>query len=92
MEVCISFIWNDELYDLEKWSTRIKQFNNAFRVSRNYKKYEVKSKTEKGERFVAVNEDKPDVEGMVLVSENDNLKLYTNLETTEIAVYKQKWW
>lgn len=54
-----------------------------------YKKYEVKSKTEKGERFVAVNEDKPDVEGMVLVSENDNLKLYTNLETTEIAVYNK---
>ena len=49
-----------------------------------YKKYEVK-----GERFVAVNEDKPDVEGMVLVSENDNLKLYTNLETTEIAVYNK---
>lgn len=39
--------------------------------------------------FVAVNEDKPDVEGMVLVSENDNLKLYTNLETTEIAVYNK---
>ena len=54
-----------------------------------YKKYEVKSKTEKGERFVAVNEDKPGVEGMVLVSENDNLKLYTNLETTEIAVYNK---
>lgn len=54
-----------------------------------YKKYEVKSKTEKGERFVAINEDKPDVEGMVLVSENDNLKLYTNLETTEIAVYNK---
>lgn len=54
-----------------------------------YKKYEVKSKTGKGERFVAVNEDKPDVEGMVLVSENDNLKLYTNLETTEIAVYNK---
>lgn len=54
-----------------------------------YKKYEVKSKTEKGERFVAVNEDKPDVEGMVLVSENDNLKLYTNLETKEIAVYNK---
>lgn len=30
-----------------------------------------------------------DVEGMVLVSENDNLKLYTNLETTEIAVYNK---
>ena len=26
---------------------------------------------------------------MVLVSENDNLKLYTNLETTEIAVYNK---
>ena len=62
---------------------------SALNIIFRYKKYEVKSKTEKGERFVAVNEDKPDVEGMVLVSENDNLKLYTNLETTEIAVYNK---
>lgn len=40
--------------------------------------------------FQAAKDDKPSVPGMVLVAENDTLKLYTNTETTEIAVYEKE--
>lgn len=40
--------------------------------------------------FVPAAESKSDVEGMVLVCENQNLKLYTNTSTAEIAVYDKR--
>lgn len=40
--------------------------------------------------FTPIAESKSDVEGMVLVCENDNLKLYTNTQTAEVAVYDKR--
>ncbi len=40
--------------------------------------------------FVPVTESKSDVEGMALVCENQNLKLYTNTKTAEVAVYDKR--
>ena len=40
--------------------------------------------------LVLIKESKSDVDGMSLVSENDNFKLYTDLETTTVAVYDKK--
>ena len=45
---------------------------------------------EEGTEFVPINENNPSVEGMVLVAENEYLKLYTNTETAEIAVYDKR--
>lgn len=45
---------------------------------------------EEGSEFTAKSESKADVEGMVLVAENDILKLYTNTETAEVAVYDKR--
>lgn len=45
---------------------------------------------EEGTEFVPINESNPSVEGMVLVAENEFLKLYTNTETAEIAVYDKR--
>lgn len=43
-----------------------------------------------GEEFVAIDEEKPSLVGMELVAENDNLKLYTNIKTAEVAVYDKR--
>lgn len=40
--------------------------------------------------FTPQKESKSDVEGMVLVCENENLKLYTNTQTAEVAVYDKR--
>lgn len=40
--------------------------------------------------FVPIAESAPDVEGMALAAENEYLKLYTNVETAEIAVYDKR--
>lgn len=40
--------------------------------------------------FTPQTESKSDVEGMVLVCENENLKLYTNTQTAEVAVYDKR--
>lgn len=45
---------------------------------------------EEGTEFVALSDASPSVEGMVLVAENEYLKLYTNTETAEIAVYDKR--
>jgi hypothetical protein len=45
---------------------------------------------EEGKEFVPLTDSNPVVEGMVLAAENDVLKLYTNLDTTEIAVYDKR--
>ncbi len=45
---------------------------------------------ENAKAFSPVAESKSDVEGMELVCENENLKLYTNTQTAEIAVYDKR--
>lgn len=45
---------------------------------------------EEGSSFLATKEKASSVEGMVLVAENDILKLYTNIQTAEIAVYDKR--
>lgn len=40
--------------------------------------------------FTPQTESKSDVEGMMLVCENENLKLYTNTQTAEVAVYDKR--
>lgn len=55
-----------------------------------YKSSIIESDYEKGTEFVAVEDSSLDVASMVLVSENSNLKLYTNVETAEIAIYDKR--
>lgn len=66
--------------------------NVVFRYFRYdaYKQYLSSYEVESGSEFQAAKDDKPSVPGMVLVAENDTLKLYTNTETTEIAVYEKE--
>lgn len=45
---------------------------------------------ETAEGFKPQSESKSDVEGMQLVCENDNLKLYTNTATAEVAVFDKR--
>lgn len=54
-----------------------------------YKQHLLSYEVEEGGEFVPLKEDSPSVPGMVLAAENEELKLYTNLETTEIAVYEK---
>lgn len=55
-----------------------------------YRKFLKVYSYEEGTEFAALEDSKPSVEGMVLVAENDILKLYTNLKTTEVAVYDKR--
>ena len=56
-----------------------------------YKDFLTKSyEYEQGSEFEAVKEAKPDVADMVLVAENESLKLYTNTETAVVAVYDKR--
>ncbi len=55
-----------------------------------YKDYLSSYAYEEGEEFVAIPEKSPMVAGMELVAENDYLKLYTNTETAEVAVYDKR--
>lgn len=45
---------------------------------------------EEGTTFSPVSEASADVEGMVLAKENENLKLYVNVESGETAVYDKR--
>lgn len=45
---------------------------------------------EEGTDFSPISESAPDVEGMALAAENEYLKLYTNVDTAEIAVYDKR--
>lgn len=45
---------------------------------------------ETGSEFAAVKEAKADVDGMVLVTENESLKLYTDTKTAVVAVYDKR--
>lgn len=55
-----------------------------------YKKYLTTYTVEEGKEFAELADSDPKVKGMELVAENDILKLYTNLKTTEVAVYDKR--
>lgn len=57
-----------------------------------YKKYLKKESGtfEEGKEFKELPDSDPKVDGMVLAAENDKLKLYTNIKTTEVAVYDKR--
>ena len=55
-----------------------------------YRKYLTSYEVEEGTEFKAIKETKADVAGMVLVAENDSIKLYTNTETAEVAFYDKR--
>ncbi len=55
-----------------------------------YKKYLAVYRYEEGREFTSLKDSDPRIEHMVLAAENDTLKLYTNLKTTEIAVYDKR--
>ena len=57
---------------------------------REYKQCLAEYTFEPGTEFQPLSEASPSVTGMVLAAENDVLKLYTNLKTTEIAVYDKR--
>jgi len=56
----------------------------------DYKQYLSSYEVEDGNEFKPINEIKSDVLGMVLVAENDAFKLYTNLTTTETAIFDKR--
>ncbi len=56
-----------------------------------YKKYlPAKEPFEVGREFKEQKDSAPKIDNMVLVAENDILKLYTNTTTTEVAVYDKR--
>lgn len=55
-----------------------------------YKKYLTGYTFETASEFKALEDSDPKVDKMVLVAENDILKLYTNTTTTEVAVYDKR--
>ncbi|MCM1307315.1 MAG: DUF5696 domain-containing protein [Butyrivibrio sp.] len=61
-----------------------------YKLYDGYKKYLTDYEYEEGSEFTAKSESKSDVEGMVLVAENDILKLYTDTETANVAVYDKR--
>lgn len=61
-----------------------------FQSYNEYKKYLTSYEYEEGVEFEAIPEVNPSVENMELVAENDYLKLYTNTETAEVAVYDKR--
>lgn len=63
------------------------QFYDAYKAYMKEYGYEYE---ENAKAYTPVSESKSDVEGMTLVCENDNLKLYTNTATAEIAVYDKR--
>lgn len=63
-----------------------------FRYTLNdgYKDFLSQYSYEEGNDFSPLSEKKSDVEGMVLVSENEVLKLYTNTATGDVAIYDKR--
>ena len=59
-------------------------FYNAYREDISSYEYE------EGTEFTPISEGSGDVDGMVLASENDNLKLYVNVENGEVAVFDKR--
>ncbi len=63
------------------------QFYDAYKAYTKDYEYQYE---ENVKAFSPIVESKSDVEGMELVCENDHLKLYTNTQTAEIAVYDKR--
>lgn len=63
------------------------QFYDAYKAYTKDYEYQYE---ENAKAFSPIVESKSDVEGMELVCENDHLKLYTNTQTAEIAVYDKR--
>lgn len=55
-----------------------------------YREYLTSYEYEEGSSFETIKESKADVEGMELVTENDNFKLYTDTETANVAIYDKR--
>lgn len=55
-----------------------------------YKEYLSSYDYEEGRELDIIPETNPSVKGMKLIAENKNLKLYTNTETAEVAVYDKR--
>ena len=55
-----------------------------------YRDYVKDYEYEEGAEFKAATDSHTDVEGMDLVAENDNLKLYADVETAYVAVYDKR--
>ena len=55
-----------------------------------YKKYLGTTEFEEGAEFAPIPEANPSVSGFELVAENDYLKLYTDTETANVAVYDKR--
>ena len=56
----------------------------------NYKEDLSSYEYEEGTEFTPISEGTSDVDGMVLAKENDNLKLYVNTESGEVAIYDKR--
>lgn len=63
------------------------QFYDAYKAYTKDYEYQYE---ENAKAFSPIVESKSNVEGMELVCENDHLKLYTNTQTAEIAVYDKR--
>lgn len=61
-----------------------------YRAYNKYRQYISDYSYEQGTSFEGVKEDLASVKGMVLVSENDILKLYADTKTTNIAVFDKR--
>ena len=55
-----------------------------------YREYLSSYEYAEGSEFVALSDDNPSVQGMELVTENEYLKLYTNTDTAEVALYDKR--
>lgn len=56
----------------------------------DYKDYLSSYEYEEGTEFAAISEAQSDVDGMVLASENEYLKLYVDTETAYVAIYDKR--
>ena len=63
---------------------------NRYTFYDDYKDYIQKSTAVEGTEFKALTDQKVDVEGMVLVAENETFKLYTDTASGNLAIYDKK--
>lgn len=65
-------------------------FYKRFYSYDGYKNHLSSYSYDEGNEFEAITEENPSIQGMDLVAENEYLKLYTNTETAEVAVYDKR--
>lgn len=61
-----------------------------YKLYDDYKDSFVTYEYKEGNTYQAMSDSSPKVEGMDLVAENDNLKLYANTKTGEVAIYDKR--